>query len=171
MTPIGGNVTERDKNEGPVLQSRMRQDQAVGCPLHLVRRRERTPEGMRLPVGQHAGARCDQIKIKGALPPTDRSFPPKGGLDLMQDIEQVSGGMRKAQRRCRVHKFGTRSRRKGRGAIKWAQYNICGAGQCQSFNRMIYRVFRGLIVERHIPAERNQKIMIRQRYGLSYYVG
>ncbi len=84
MHPIRRYIRKWDQNEGPVLQSWMRQDQLVGGLASLRVGRQISPVVVRFAVGQDRITKGQKVDIQRPHSPALQPFAAKPGLYRMK---------------------------------------------------------------------------------------
>ncbi len=85
MNPLGRDLSHRDKYEGAVLNTRVRQNQLVRRFFGLSVRWQVDPLLQQSTVRKHLVTDTKQVEIQRALPPTFDTLPPEFGFNLMEN--------------------------------------------------------------------------------------
>ncbi len=91
VPPVGGHVIHGDQNEGAVLQTRMRQDQGVGCLTYLLAHRESAPYLKSRKIRPNLLIAGDQIDVQCAGCPAIVAGPTGFIFNFVTNTQHIFG--------------------------------------------------------------------------------
>ena len=89
MAPVWGNLAKGNQYESPILQARVRQDQAIGGFGPLALRRQAQPGIERGAIRQDSIAKTEKVEVESPRAPALFSFTSVIALDGVERFQKL----------------------------------------------------------------------------------